>query len=386
MTMERNIYGTFNELEAEEKGEKVEVVLKQETLQRRVARWIPYTLTMLMALLYIALVFSYRLDVSSPVEPATSSGLSSSIPEFVFEYAPLVWLDRAEVYFPSDLAAHIDNTAPNINATVLNPPEKLTLENLDKLNEYGLNGSNVYLTSELDVTTWPNWLYGEEPDSTGETKGATSCAVIINDHGNGAVDVYYMYFYSFNRGNTVWTHELGNHIGDWEHNMVRFANGTPTAIWYSQHGFGQAFTYDAVEKKGKRPLSYAARGSHANYAIAGFHDHTIPDHNMPKGFLLDYTSRGTQWDPIRNAYFYSYNPDTWSFSSIGEKESPVGAMHFRGQWGDEQYPRADPRQDIFFGFYKFVSGPTGPWAKDLDRTEICPMSPLPCIVRDELAP
>ena len=35
--------------------------------------------------------------------------------------------------------------------------------------------------------------------------------------------------------------------------MIRFVNGTPDAIWYSQHASGQAFTYAAVEKKDKRP-------------------------------------------------------------------------------------------------------------------------------------
>lgn len=43
---------------------------------------------------------------------------------------------------------------------------------------------------------------------------------------------------------------------DWEHNMVRFANGTPTAVWYSQHSNGEAFTYDAVQKSGLRVRLY----------------------------------------------------------------------------------------------------------------------------------
>lgn len=34
--------------------------------------------------------------------------------------------------------------------------------------------------------------------------------------------------------------------------MIRFRDGRPEAIWYSQHATGQAFTYDAVEKEGPR--------------------------------------------------------------------------------------------------------------------------------------
>jgi hypothetical protein len=80
--------------------------------------------------------------------------------------------------------------------------------------------------------------------------------------------------------------EFGDHVGDWyveskvfsicaqltrsrEHNMIRFSNGNPQAIWYSQHAGGQAFTYEATEKQGKRPYAYSANGTHAVYVIAG---------------------------------------------------------------------------------------------------------------------
>lgn len=52
--------------------------------------------------------------------------------------------------------------------------------------------------------------------------------------------------------------------------MVRFENGEPKALWYSQHDGGQAFTYDALEKRHKRPYAYSANGSHAVYATPGF--------------------------------------------------------------------------------------------------------------------
>ena len=180
--------------------------------------------------------------------------------------------------------------------------------------------------------------------------------------------------------------ELGDHIGDWEHNMIRFENGDPVAIWFSQHGNGEAFTYNAVEKEGIRPITYSAQGSHANYAIVGTHDHTIPDLNLPAGFLLDYTSRGMLWDPTLNTYFYNYNATTMSFSAA-DGNSPVGAMNYRGRWGDKQYPDDDPRQPPpFFGFRKYVGGPTGPYDKQLNRTLICPANGIPCIVRDSLGP
>ena len=142
--------------------------------------------------------------------------------------APLVYLDTKEEFFPSDIYAQVSNTHPEINLTSINnPPEPLTLENLHDLNQYGNNGRNVYLTSNIPVTSEPRWLTGIVPDSTGKTQNAVSCAIIINDHGSGAVDVFYMYFYAYNQGNTVLFQELGDHIGDWEHNMVRFQDGKP---------------------------------------------------------------------------------------------------------------------------------------------------------------
>jgi len=241
------------------------------------------------------------------------------------------------------------------------------------------------LTSNIDVTLAPHWLDGVKPDSNGKTNNVTSCAIIVNDHGAGLVDVFYHYFYAYNLGNTVLGQELGDHIGDWEHNMVRFQNGTPMYIWYSQHANGQAFTYRAVEKKGIRPISYSARGSHANYAIAGTHDHTIPDLNLPAGLIQDYTSQGKLWDPTLSAYSYNFSAHSKSFSSA-DGASPVGYMNFKGQWGDEQYPTTDPRQKDFFGFRKYVSGPTGPYDKQLNRTKVCPDNGILCIIRDELGP
>lgn len=271
-------------------------------------------------------------------------------------------------------------------------PQPLTISNLDLLNNYGKNGSNIFLTSAIDVRESPAYFEGVIPSSaTHKTDSAVSCAIIVTNQGNGSVDAYYMYFYAFNLGNVVLWHELGNHIGDWEHNMIRFKDGQPQQMWFSQHGNGQAFTYEAVEKIGMRPISYSARGSHANYAIQGTHDHTIPNLNLPAGFLLDYTSKGTLWDPTLSTYFYNYNVSSVAvgeegvFESINGTGSPVAAMTYRGQWGDEQYPADDPRQPPkFFGFSKYVGGPNGPRWKQLNRKLICPDNGIPCIVRKSL--
>ena len=79
--------------------------------------------------------------------------------------------------------------------------------------------------------------------------------LIVIDKGDGVVDAFWFYFYSFNLGNEVFNVRFGNHVGDWEHSMLRFKNGKPKAVYLSEHNFGDAYSYAAMEKRGKR-VSY----------------------------------------------------------------------------------------------------------------------------------
>ena len=92
-------------------------------------------------------------------------------------------------------------------------------------------------------------------DPQKRTRGGRSDApavLVVVDKGNGIIDAFWFYFYSFNLGNVVFNVRFGNHVGDWEHSLVRFQHGKPKAVFFSEHDFGQAYSYDAVEKIGKR--------------------------------------------------------------------------------------------------------------------------------------
>ncbi|KAL2064657.1 hypothetical protein VTL71DRAFT_3795 [Oculimacula yallundae] len=301
----------------------------------------------------------------------------TAIPDFVLEYAPYVYLHRDDVYYPSDLAKHIDNTYATINFTaIVNAPKPLTLNNLNDLNEVG--GENIFLSSKQDVTTLPKFLHGQKPDPvTYRTDNAKSCVVIVVDKGNGVIDAFYMYWYIFNDGPKAIGHQVGNHLGDWEHNMIRFQNGTPTAVWYSQHEFGFAFTYAAVQKIGKRPVAFSAKGSHANYAVA---DGLIPAH-----IVYDRTQQGKLWDPTLSAYYYTYSISNKTFTPtpIAGEETPVNYLYFNGRWGDDQFPLSKKGQEEFHGYSKWIAGPQGPWFKSLDRVDVC-LPGRECVIRDKL--
>lgn len=92
---------------------------------------------------------------------------------------------------------------------------------------------------------------------SGRAPGRSSAPVvlIVVDKGDGIVDAFWFYFYSFNLGNVVLRIRFGNHVGDWEHSVVRFHHGKPKAIFFSAHSAGEAYKYEAVEKLGKRVSS-----------------------------------------------------------------------------------------------------------------------------------
>ena len=321
--------------------------------------------------------------------------------------APLIYLDQNEVYLPSDIQAQLNNTYPALNSTAIKTGSSpLLLTNLDQLSVTGSCNINsvdacpIYLTSKVDITTNPPWLYGVLPDpTTHETVGAQSCAIIVNEHESGVVDAFYMYFYAFNLGNMVLGQTLGNHVGDWEYTMVRFKDGKPIAMWLSQHDVsppltppgesacqhipiypqsGQAFAYDAVSKNGTRPIIYSAIGTHANYVVPGTHSRFIASIA-----INDTTSAGPLWDPIRSAYYYTYKPSSPTNGTFTGPSSstPVSWLYFLGRWGDERYADSDPRQTNLMNLgvaWKYDSGPTGPLDKNLNRTEVCPGSGNAC--------
>lgn len=191
--------------------------------------------------------------------------------------------------------------------------------------------------------------------------------LVVVDKGHGIVDAFWFFFYSYNLGNIVFNVRFGNHVGDWEHTAIRFHNGNPKAVFFSEHNFGSAYSYGAVEKFGKRPVIYSATGTHAMYATAGLHPYVLP-----WGILHDETDKGPLWDPALNSHMftYDYKNDTLRSSNRTPK-APTEWFFFAGHWGDKFYPLGDRRQYRFAGQYHYVNGPLGPRFKNLGRKKIC---------------
>ncbi|ETN39738.1 uncharacterized protein HMPREF1541_05964 [Cyphellophora europaea CBS 101466] len=306
---------------------------------------------------------------------------TSSVPQYVLDHAPLVHLDEQEQWFPSDITAQLTNSHPTDASSnpIPNAPSPLTLSNLNSL-----AGEGVYVTSNEGITALPEWFHGVAPTPDGSTPGAVASVVITVPKTNDILDVFYFYFYAYNEGNaplSIPNFEFGNHVGDWEHNMIRFnaTTSTPLATWYSQHASGQAFTFSTLSLSPgtTRPLVYSARGTHANYATPGPHETAFPGLAFPGVILTDRTSAGLLWDPLRNACFYEYDIRSDTFTALpapgneGGPAAPTKWLDYRGRWGDPQLPDGDPAQMNLFGARKFTAGPTGPRDKRLGRGPVC---------------
>lgn len=303
--------------------------------------------------------------------------------------APLIWLHSDDPYMPSDIMTHISHTTPRLGFdTISDPIPLLDLDNLSLLNRYGKDGTDVFLTAVGDITTFPDWVYGETPGDDEVQHNSTACIIVAVEHEiakkQKVLDVFYFYFYSWNEGADITQvvppleqlfpdskpgDHFGNHLGDWEHNMIRYIDAEPVAIYFSQHTSGQMCEWDdetCVTRRGKRPYVYSARGSHANYPSEGNHIHDEA--------LIDITDRGRLWDPTRHAMYYFYDVDTETFSAAGPGSAPTDWLNFNGNWGDKQYLDSDPRQTTvpYFGLKKYNNGPNGPKFKNLIRSGVMP--------------
>ena len=210
--------------------------------------------------------------VTNPEDLANDTRLLGQTPQYVLDYAPYVHLYSEEQFWPCDIADHLLHVTPELDYTPIQARSlNMNLTNLNTLNEYD-HGRHVYLTSDDNVEERPDWLGGQKniPDefteegkphvtnvgrlSHGGRSDAPAVLITINK-GHGIVDAFWFFFYSYNLGNIVLNIRFGNHVGDWEHTLIRFKHGKPKLVFYSEHNFGDAYTYEAVEKIGKRVSS-----------------------------------------------------------------------------------------------------------------------------------
>ncbi|KAG2731901.1 hypothetical protein G9P44_005488 [Scheffersomyces stipitis] len=302
---------------------------------------------------------------------------NGEIPRYAIDFAPIVHLYSEERYLPYDISKFVTNFHVEYeNGTTIPGFESLTLQKMGELPPE----REIFLTSESDFDTDPEWITGSKNKPNlinGEIKDAPATLIVV-DKGNGWVDAYWFYFYSFNLGPFVMgSGPFGNHVGDWEHSLVRFYKGQPVIVWISAHGGGGAYFYHNLEKyslQPTHPIIFSARGTHANYVSVGQHPH-----DLPYGILSDFTDRGPLWNPTKNYLGYTFDGEKVYPGSTNTNAKHVGRevefgnwLAFAGHWGDKQLPDDDPRQRYtLIGGHKYIDGPRGPLMKNLLRLKPC---------------
>lgn len=301
---------------------------------------------------------------------------SGTVPQYVTDHAPVVYLYAEERYLPYSIESYVTNFVAQ-NAYGNNITGPLTIQDLEFIQDNTTAGpDDIYLTALSDFNADPDWITGRYnvPDlENGKIKHAPAVLIVV-DKGDGWVDAFWFYFYSFNLGPFVMGGgPYGNHVGDWEHSLVRFYKGEPQIVWMSAHGGGAAYKFNAMEMydRGltKRPVLFSARGTHANYATVGQHSHDIPYY-----MLSDFTDRGPLWDPAQNYLAYTFDGKHVAFANGSEpgREARYGNwLKYLGHWGDKKLPNWDRRQKYSPFEWKYIDGPLGPLTKNLIRGGVC---------------
>ncbi|KAF7795637.1 hypothetical protein EIP86_006802 [Pleurotus ostreatoroseus] len=298
-----------------------------------------------------------QIPLVDPSLETTSPG--TPLPAYVLAHAPLSYLHSNEAWWPSDVARHLRHVEPKRKHQSVAP--SVTCANISSLDRH------IFLSSKDDPFASPQaaWIGGEgPPDEEGRAEGPATIVAYASV-------------------------TIGDHIGDWEHSMVRFVNGTPEALYLSQHRSGIAYDFAAVPAVVGRPLTYIALGTHATFASPGKHQHDFPG-------LLDLTDEGFLWDVTKNYRGYWYDLQEKAFVAAGgttsaeedEMTRDVRWLDFQGRWGDKEYEWFKKGQYCVriprvASACKLVDGPTGPTGKNLARTTVC-QNEAHCVIRDSI--
>lgn len=253
---------------------------------------------------------------------------------FIAEYAPRIYMDKNESYFPSSVNYFTKYThLENINGSnwIISDQK---LPQPSAILPY-FHGMNVSLFPLVYAVIMPG-INEKDP------------VVALKDPYNHTIMATYFTFYPYNRGKQLFGVVWDNHVGDIEHVHVKFVNGLPTEVIASYHA------WNTIKKWGDRGIEmvngtnhfilYSARGSHGLWFSSGTHQY----HTNPR--LCDYTSKGQAWDTWMNLTFIT--PYEWNSYRAYNTTWLTNVL----RWGD---PHTEFPDNCFFGFCRLNDGPVG---------------------------
>ncbi len=202
--------------------------------------------------------------------------------ELLERFAPRLRYDSNEQYFADSAAQWTDCPGNELRRKDLSPSRKgrVIASAVPRAGEpqltLGFLGPEVYANGEPyedgDLIGNPGRDYREEyvrlRIERPELKNVMYGRAVEQ---NGRLWLQYWLWY-FNNDYRL-AFGAGAHEGDWEMVQLRMhpTEDRPDVAVYAQHSYGERRSWGAVEKVGERPVVYVARGSHASYFEAGFH-------------------------------------------------------------------------------------------------------------------
>ncbi|KAJ1552876.1 Vacuolar protein sorting-associated protein 62 [Cladochytrium tenue] len=227
--------------------------------------------------------------------------------------APLVKYHPDETFFCSSVEymfPHYASMVYSDGSTVSGTPSSFSDTNLDFLYQEGVDAGGVYLAVSGEPTATPSlsstysYLYSTEAIGV-----SAPIYAFVAPKSNGVVDIYYWIFAPYNLGkNIAILGYVGDHVGDWEHIMVRTVNGVAVSVDYLAHssgtGLGTLSVADSrITWSGTHPVAYTALGSHGMWPQSGsnVYDTIALVYN-----LVDDTGDGAEWSTWNNVYVINY--------------------------------------------------------------------------------
>lgn len=246
--------------------------------------------------------------VQRELESADSTS-DASVPSTVLRYAPLVWLDKGERYFPAHVRNYFLRYSELKFARPVWPDRTTAGAGAAYRQPWRLGRGPDVWSENLNGTVYRANQFTRPFDSSHDRNGLElGSGFFLNllgtDHRAGERDVqndpvYYEYqrnqyvtywfFYAYDDGYGPWNHE-----GDWEHISIKLgANDHPDDVYLYRHNCHVKLAFGAIGKvfQSDHPIVYSARGVHGSYAEPG----SRPGCGTPSGTQVDYTSEGTAW-------------------------------------------------------------------------------------------
>lgn len=250
--------------------------------------------------------------IGQAASPSDEASLAS-------RYAPTLQFSHAERTYPCDIEFFVSRCNLNLSSGTSQSlaAAEGTFSALD-LGSY--SGTSHYLDNTVG-TNKDDRIINDYQNSKDEWTQTVYWHIGTS---GGTTYIQYWMFYVFNEGT------FNNHEGDWEMVQVNLDSTMKAeSVGFSQHNNGVSAAWSDVEKNGDSPISYVAKGSHANY---------LRSYQGKLGFAQDVVDG-------------SGKRLTLSDYTLVRLDNSLGWTEFAGAWGNW----GDPT-DSFMG----QRGPPGP--------------------------